>query len=199
MHQESAAKPLHQRLLAGEPAAAEELVTTEGGRLFQASRRILGNEEDALDCVQEAFAKAFQKISTFEGRSDISTWLYRILINESLIRLRQKRRSKIIDIDSLMPEFDIEGCRIEPPWQPVKDPEQLAESGEIRRHVRAAIDILPEDARNVLLLRDIEELNTRETAEILEISEAAVKVRLHRARAALKKLLEPHFGAGDVE
>lgn len=183
-------------MLTNEPDAFEELVNGNGGRMLQAARRMLGNEEDALDCVQEAFVKAFKKIDTFEGRSDIGTWVYRILINECLIKLRKKRRRKTIDISSLMPEFDLDDCRIEPLWQPVVGPDKLAESAEIRRYVRSRIENLPEDARNVLLLRDIEELSTKETAATLDISEAAVKVRLHRARAALKRLLEPYFGSG---
>lgn len=185
------------RLRAGEPQAFTEFVTNLGPRLLSSARRILRNEEDARDATQEAFAKAFSALEGFEGRSSLATWLYRILVNQCLMMLRKKRRHKEVALDALMPEFDIDQCRVEPMWQLSKSVDELIEQKHVRDTIHAAIERLPEKARIVLLLRDIEELSTIEVAEFLEISEGSVKVRLHRARAALKKLLEPIFGIQD--
>ncbi len=182
-------------LLAKEPRACEEFVAAHGPRLLSAARRVLGQEEDARDCVQETFSKAFAGLHGFEGRSSLGTWLYRILLNQCLMKLRTRNRQNEVALDPLMPEFDSQNCRVEASWQIPKDVETLIDSKHVRDQVRAAIISLPDAARDVLLLRDIEEFSTRETAETLEITEGAVKVRLHRARAALKKLLEPVYGS----
>lgn len=186
--------PMLERLLAGEARAFEEFVTSQGPRLLSAARRLLGQEEDARDCVQEAFAKAFSALEGFEGRSSLGTWLYRILLNQCLMKLRKRQRQREVALDQLMPEFDIDSCRIEPLWQMPESVDDMVARKHVRDQVRTAIESLPEKARNVILLRDIEELSTKEAAEVLEISEGSVKVRLHRARAALKKLLEPLYG-----
>lgn len=186
---------LLDRLRAGEDQAFEDLVTTQGPRLLNSARRLLGHEEDARDCVQETFARAFSALDGFEGRSSLGTWLYRILFNQCLMKLRKRQRQKEVVLEKLMPEFDIDNCRVEPLWQLPQSVDELVERKHVRDQVRAAIECLPEIASNVLLLRDIEELSTKETAGILEISENAAKVRLHRARAALKKLLEPLYGS----
>ncbi|MCG8503876.1 MAG: sigma-70 family RNA polymerase sigma factor [Sphingomonadales bacterium] len=184
-------------LLAGlkdrKPSAYEALVRQEGPKLLKTARRVLRSEEDARDSVQEAFGRAFQAVENFEGRSKLSTWLYRITLNQCLMRLRTRGRQSERSIDDLMPQFDEINCRIEPLWQFDHTADELLERKDVAQLVRAAIDDLPETHRKVLLLRDIEELSTEEAAEVLEISPGAVKVRLHRARAALKKLLEPTY------
>lgn len=180
-------------LKAGRPGAYEALVRREGPKLLKTARRVLRSEEDARDSVQEAFGRAFQAVEKFEGRSKLSTWLYRITLNQCLMRLRSRGRQATRSIDDLMPQFDESNHRIEPLWQFDHTADELLERKDIAELVRAAIDDLPETHRRVLLLRDIEELSTEEAAEVLEISPGAVKVRLHRARAALKKLLEPTY------
>ncbi len=153
--------------------------------------RMLGDPALADDCVQEAFIKAFRAIASFEGRSSLKTWLHRITVNEALMKLRSVDRRREDTIDDLLPEFDQNGCRIEPPWGAIPTPSELLEQKATRELVTAHIRDLPDDYRIVLQLRDIEEMTTAEVADILEISESNVKVRLHRARAALKRLLEP--------
>lgn len=162
--------------------------------MLSVALRIMRNPEDAQECVQEAFLQAFKNIHRFEGRSSVWTWLHRIVVNSALLKLRARRRRPEGSLDDLMPQFDETQCRIEPRGQSRDSVETLLSKKETRDAVREAISQLPEDYRSVLLLRDIEELDTQETATALQINVGAVKTRLHRARAALKKLLEPVIG-----
>ena len=176
------------RLRAGEPRSYEELVRTHGGRMLAVARRIARDEQDAEDCVQEAFLRTFRGIERFEARAALGTWLHRIVVNVALGRVRAANRHNECAIEDLAPEFDADGCRLEGRHE--ISPDEVLESAEIRARVRGCIARLPEPFRNVLLLRDVEGLNTAEAATVLRISAGAVKVRLHRARAALKVLLE---------
>ena len=175
----------------GEQAGFEALVRRYGGRLLATARRLLRNEEDARDCLQDSLLKVFERIDQFEGRSSLATWLHRIVVNTALMKLRAQTRKAEESIDPLLPDFDERGCRIEPDWNFPETVEGILLREETREAVRDKIAALPETYRIVLMLRDIEELSTAEAAELLEVSEGTVKVRLHRARAALKKLLEP--------
>jgi len=152
---------------------------------------MVGDSGLADDCVQEAFIKAFRNIGGFEGRSSLKTWLHRITVNEALMKLRSVDRRREDPIDDLLPDFDQNHCRIEPPWGGIPTPAELLERKSTRDLVGSKIQELPEDYRIVLQLRDIEEMTTAEVADMVGISESNVKVRLHRARAALKRLLEP--------
>jgi RNA polymerase sigma-70 factor (ECF subfamily) len=186
-------KVLLSRLREGENAAFEELIRLYGGRLLAVARRFLRSEEDARDAVQESFVAAFRSIDRFEGSARISTWLHRIVVNAALMKLRTRRRKPEHSIEELLPSFYEDGYLERPasPWR--KDALEGLEREALRSLMHEKIAILPEGYRNVLLLRDIEELDTRETAELMEISEGAVKTRLHRARLALRELLEPHL------
>lgn len=181
------------RLQAGENAAFEELIRRYGGRLLAVARRFLSVEEDARDAVQEAFVSAFRSIGDFEGNARLSTWLHRIVVNAALMKLRTRRRKPEQSIEDLLPGFLEDGHLERPasPWR--KSALDGLERGELRALLHEKVQVLPEGYRNVLLLRDIEELDTQETAELMGISEGAVKTRLHRARLALRELLEPHF------
>jgi len=180
----------------GRDDAFEALVRAHSGRMLSVCRRILRNDEEAKDAVQEAFVSAFRSIHGFEGSSQLGTWLHRIAVNASLMRLRAKKRRPEESIDTLLPGFKEDGhAQIEPQdWSP--SALHLVESRENREFVRSCIDRLPEIYRMVLLMRDIEELDTAETAVALGVSEGVVKVRLHRARHALRRLLADHFGEG---
>ena len=178
-------------LKAGDKDAAEVLVRTHSPWMLAVARRIAGNSALAEECVQEAFINVFHKIGDFAERSSLKTWLHRIVVNQALMKLRSRRKNKEISIDDLLPEFDANGCRIEAPWQTLATPDEVFEREGMRSLIHSKINELPESYRLILQLRDIEELTTRETAEGLGLSEANIKVRLHRARAALKKLLEP--------
>ena len=190
---EAAERDLLRRLRAGDEAAYEELVRGQGGRLLAVARRLLDSEEDARDAVQDAFLSAFRSIGGFEGQARLSTWLHRIVVNASLMKLRTRRRKPEKPIEELLPRYTEDGHVAEPAveW---RSPESEAERGELRALVLSRIEALPESYRNVLLLRDIEGLDTEETAEAMGLSPNAVKTRLHRARQALRGLLEPHLG-----
>jgi len=169
----------------------EELVRANIGWMLALAERLLRDRGLAEDVVQESFVRAFDGLANFEGRSTVESWLHRITVNTALSKLRQVKRLAEQPIDEHLPEFDRHECRIESPWSHLASVEEIMESDDLRRRVYVAIDALPDAYRVVLQLRDIEEYDTSEVAALLDITEANVKVRLHRARAALKKLLEP--------
>lgn len=185
---------LLEALRGGREEAFEQLVRIHSGRMLSVCRRILRNDEEAKDAVQEAFISAFRGIQSFEGTSRLGTWLHRIAVNASLMRLRSRKRKPEESIDDLLPGFKDNGHATGDPrdWSP--SALQLVETRETREFVRGCIDRLPDTYRTVLLLREIEELDTSETAEVLGVSEGVVKVRLHRARHALRTLLAERFG-----
>lgn len=184
---------LVERLRGGDPQAFEVLVRECGGRMLATARRLVGTDEDARDVVQEAFLAAFRAIDTFAGASRLSTWLHRIVINAALMRLRTRRRRREESVDGLLPRFDEEGHWAEPASHWDTSTDVLLERWGTRAMVRKAIDRLPLNYRSVLLLRDIEELDTEETASLLGVTPNAVKTRLHRARQALRTLLQREF------
>jgi RNA polymerase sigma-70 factor (ECF subfamily) len=157
--------------------------------MLSVARRFLGSEEDARDAVQDAFAAVFESIGRFNGEAMLSTWLHRIVVNAALMQLRRRRRKPEHSIDELLPSFDAEGSWPNDYSQAFTTSHAILERRETRELVRRCIARLPESYRAILLLRDIEELDTTETAERLGIAPTAVKVRLHRARQALGTLL----------
>jgi RNA polymerase sigma-70 factor (ECF subfamily) len=180
-------------LRAGEEGAFEHLVRTYGGRLLAVTRRLLGHEEDARDAVQETFLRAFRSLGSFEGGSLLSTWLHRIAVNTALMKLRSRKRKPEEPIEGLLPAFRDDGHFSERFQAWTEAPDEEAARREHEQMVRRAIDRLPEQYRTVLLLRDIEELGTAEVADQLGVTPNAVKLRLHRARQALRTLLAPQF------
>ena len=178
-------------LRAGDRSATQDLVRAHGPRLLVVANRLLRDRHLAEDCVQEAFISALAKLDQFAGRASFSAWLRRIVINQALMKLRSRKRMNEQPIDPLLPEFDNSDCRLEPLWTAPMSPEEIVARNDLRALVLERIGDLPDTYRIILQLRDIEELTTAEVAEALQLSEANVKVRLHRARAALKKLLEP--------
>lgn len=181
-------------LRAGEEAAFETLVRSFGGRMLSVARRFLGNDDDAQDAVQEAFISAFKSLAAFDGRSQLSTWLHRIVVNASLMKLRTKRRHPEQSIEDLLPTFNSDGHQKAPAARWKDSGPADSDRSETQALVRLQIEKLPESYRTVLILRDIEEHDTETVAQMLDLSVAAVKVRLHRARQALRTLLEPVFG-----
>ena len=173
------------------PDAAENLVRENIGWMLALAERLLRDRALAEDAVQEAFIAAFRGLDKFEGRSSLKTWLHRITVNASITQLRKRKRQAEQPIDELQPEFDRYDCRIEAPWTHLTPLHEVLENEDLRARVNTGIDALSDSYRIVLQLRDVEGYDTGEVAKLLEISDANVKVRLHRARAALKKLLEP--------
>ena len=179
------------RLKAGDGRAFEVLVRSEGGPMLAVARRILRDDAAAHDCVQEAFLSAYRNLEGFEPRASLGAWLHRITVNACLMRMRKHKRLSETSIDELLPSFNDYGVRVGEPNVEIRDPESELEIKRVRDFVRDRIDELPDGYRIVLLLRDIEGYSTREAAEAIGVAEGALKVRLHRARAALKKLIEP--------
>ena len=197
MTTETAAVPddvaLVARLQRGDAHAFEELVRRDTPRLLRVARRFLDSEEDARDAVQDAFIAAFRSIGDFGASSLLSTWLHRIVINASLMKLRTRRRKPEEDIEKYLPRFLEDGHQVESSVGWCESAETALQRAETCSLVRAAIDRLPESYRVVLMLRDIEELTTEEVAQILGTTPNAVKIRLHRGRQALRTLLDPHM------
>lgn len=181
------------RLKRGEEAAYVEVIERYGGRCLAVARRLMRTEHDAQDAVQDAFVSMFKSMDGFDEQSRLSTWLHRIVVNACLMRLRSRQRRPETSIEALLPTFLADGhqTRSSRPWP--EEPFAQAQRGELRKLVRDQIDELPEAYRNVILLRDIEELDTAATAAVLGITETAVKTRLHRARQALRELLDRHI------
>ena len=186
------------RLRAGDDAAFEELLRTYSPRLLIVARRILGNDEDARDVMQDAFLSAFRSLDRFHGEARLSTWLHRIVVNAALMKLRTRRRKPEESIEPLLPVFLSDGHHAEQFSSWTEPVDQALSREETRQRVRERIDQLPEGFRTVLLLRDIEGLDTEETARVLETTPNAVKIRLHRARQALRTLLAPQFSRGEL-
>ena len=189
---------LLSRLRAGDNAAYEELVRTYSPRLLAVARRIVGSDEEARDVTQDAFLNAFRNLSTFHGEARLSTWLHRIVVNTALMKLRTRKRKPEESIEPLLPAFLADGHYAEKFSSWGEQADAALARAETQELVRRHIDELPESFRTVLVLRDIEGLDTEETARVLETTPNAVKIRLHRARAALRTKLAPHLGRGEL-
>jgi RNA polymerase sigma-70 factor, ECF subfamily len=187
---------LLDRLLGGDDDAYAELVRTHGGRMLAVARRLLRDQRDAEDAVQDAFISAFRALPRFSRESRLSTWLHRIVVNASLMKLRSAKRRPEVEIETLLPAFQEDGHHVEQysEWLLPADVLMVREEG--RATVRAAIDLLPAGYRTVLLLRDIEQLDNSDIAAVLGITPNAVKIRVHRARQALRTLLDPMMRGG---
>jgi RNA polymerase sigma-70 factor (ECF subfamily) len=179
----------------GDDVAFETMVRRYSPPLFAVVRRILRNDEDAREALQDAFVSVFRAVGGFTGDSRLGTWLHRIAVNAALMKLRTRRRHPETSIEELLPSFQADGHQVavNEAWQ--ESASELLERQETRELVRHEIDSLPETYRVVLLLRDIEELSTDEAAKLLEATPNAVKIRLHRARQALRTRLDQRFRA----
>lgn len=181
-----------EALRAGDRSEFARLVETYSALIYRLGLRMLDDPQDAEDVLQETFIKAFRHLGGFDGRSSLSTWLYRIATNEALMMLR-RRKHPSISIDEPL-ETDTE---IEEPVQIVDwccMPETELMSSEARAYMDKAVEQLQPALRAVFLLRDIEGLSTEETSQVLDLSEAAVKTRLSRARMRLRELLSGYYG-----
>jgi RNA polymerase sigma-70 factor (ECF subfamily) len=181
-----------ERLQAGDRAEFARLVETYSGVIYRLAVKMLANEQDAEDVLQETFIKAYNHLSDFSGRSKLSTWLYRIASNEALMLLRKRKQVPLsIEEPVEFMEDEQEPMQIKD-WCCLPEPELM--SAEARQYLDEALEDLPPSMRVVFLLREIEGLSTRETSEILELSESAVKTRLSRARMRLRDLLTSYYG-----
>ncbi|MEO0975585.1 MAG: sigma-70 family RNA polymerase sigma factor, partial [Pseudomonadota bacterium] len=181
-------KALLEGLLAQDPRAYETLVRAYGKRVMAAARRYLRSGDDASDVFQETFIQVMKSIDKFEGRSTLWYWVRGITVKLSLLKLRQQRRRNETSFEDLLPQYDDAEHRILP--ESPRSTADEVEKGDVGQYVREAIAELPEQYRTILVLRDFEGHSTQETADILGIQANTAKVRLHRARSALRTLLE---------
>lgn len=180
-----------EALTAGDKQVFAQVVNLYADRLYNLALKLTGHEQEAEDVLQEAFINAFKHIGSFEGRSQIGTWLYRITYNTAMMRQRKKRPDTVsmdepvqLDGGDLVPRQFFDWCCL---------PERDLLSSEALEHMEAAIQRLPESLKPVFVLRDIEGLSTQETGDVLDLSESAVKSRLHRARLFLREELTTYF------
>ncbi|SEG67428.1 RNA polymerase sigma-70 factor, ECF subfamily [Bryocella elongata] len=176
-------------ILAGETQLYHELIRPHERTVYMMALSFMKNEAEAEDVAQEAFLKAFRALSTFRLESQFSTWLISITLNEARSRLRKQSNVRIQSLDEDPDEDRPISPALLRDWREI--PSEALERMEVRTILQQAVSALPEIYRQVFLLRDVEELNVSETAEALQISVPAVKVRLHRARLMLQKQLTP--------
>lgn len=170
------------RVLAGETAMFEIVMRRHNQRLYRVARAILRNDGEAEDVMQDAYVRAYEHLRQFAGRAKFSTWLTRIAVHEALTRQHRKDR-----YEELEPMSEREGDPMDRFASLTPNPEQQTSNSELRRLLEDAVERLPDSYRAVFMLRDVEEMSTTDAAYALEISEENVKVRLHRARALLRK------------
>lgn len=178
----------------GETGLYEMLMRRYNQRLFRVIRSVVTNDLEAEDVLQQSWVQAYEHLDQFEGRARFSTWLTRIAFYEALARQRNSKRWSPLENSEgdLMPEANRHQTTFE-------NPETQAMRGELGSILRAAVDALPDVYRSVFMLREVEQLSTVETAECLELSEEAVKTRLHRSRALLRRELENRVGSSIAE
>lgn len=179
-------------LAGGDRAELTRMVDIYSNPVYRIAMKFLNSEQDAEDVTQETFIKVMQAIKSFEGRSRLSTWIYRITVNEALMVLR-RRRGVVVSLDA---GRDEDSESVDTPVE-IEDwcclPESEFVSAELRKEMDQAIKSLPEKLRIVFILRDLEDLSIKETTEILGLTESAVKTRLLRARLALREQLTHYF------
>jgi RNA polymerase sigma-70 factor (ECF subfamily) len=182
---------LVERAQAGDAIAFSQLVHQYERKIFRLAKHITQSQEDAEDVLQEAFLKAYEHLPEFQGQSKFYTWLVRIAVNESLMKLRKRRPGKLVSLDEEIDTGEDKVAREIAVWD--NTPEDRYSQEELRRILDDAIDALPPIFRTVFVLRDIDELSTEETAGVLNISIPAVKSRLLRARLQLRDRLTRFF------
>jgi RNA polymerase sigma-70 factor (ECF subfamily) len=181
-----------EALQAGDRAEFARLVDAYSTQIYRLALKMLGDEQDAEDVLQNTFMKALQSIKKFEGRSSLSTWMYRIAVNEALMLLRRQKPTVPVAMDYEDDEDEIQHPTQFTDWCCLPEEDLLSE--EARLHLDKAIRRLPEKLQVVFLLRDIEGLSIRETREALDLTETAVKTRLLRARLNLREQLSTYYG-----
>jgi RNA polymerase sigma-70 factor (ECF subfamily) len=177
---------------AGDFDAFERLVGRSEGKVYNHLLRLVGNTEDARDLLQETYLSAYKNLGSFKGDAAFTTWVYRIATNHALMRLRRKQPQEVAFDDLQIPTHEELRGRTISDW--AIDPKEAVLRKELRGVLQEAIQGLPPLYRAVVVLRDVEELSTEETAAALGITEGAVKTRLHRARIFLREALAPYMG-----
>jgi len=178
---------------AGDLDAYDKIVELYQKRIYALSFNLMRNQMDAQDVAQEVLLTLFKKIHTFQGKSAFSSWVYRITLNSSYMKLRSKKKEPKISIDELLPSFNSTGFQQEKIQDWSENTESLLFTNETREIINKAVGLLPEKEKVVFLLRDVEGLSTEKVSEVLDLTIPAVKSRLHRARLFLRKKLSGYF------
>jgi RNA polymerase sigma-70 factor (ECF subfamily) len=173
--------------------AYDKLAEIYQKKIYGLSFHLTRNQMDAQDVTQEVLLTLFRKINMFQGKSAFSSWVYRIAVNASYMKLRSKKKEPNVSIDELMPSFNSAGFQQEKIQDWSENTESLLFTKETRDVINKAVDLLPEKEKVVFLLRDVEGLSSEKTGEILDLTVPAVKSRLHRARLFLRKKLSNYF------
>jgi RNA polymerase sigma-70 factor (ECF subfamily) len=182
---------LVERLRNRDKSAMEDLIRVHGSKLYGLANQIMRNEDDAQEVMQDALMSIWNKIASFEGRSAFSSWMYRVTANVALMKLRkQKKFEQNVSLENHGPDSDVPIIQLPDKGE---QPDASALREELGDRVRSAIDALAEPYRSAVLLSDVEGMSLAEIAEATESSVPAVKSRLHRARLALRKVLEPYL------
>lgn len=189
---------LVERLKAKEPSAMDELVNGYSGKIYGLAVKLLKNQADAEDVVQDTLLKIFEKIDTFRGESALSSWIYRIALNFSYMKIRKGSKNEYAPIEDHMPKFEKNGMHLYPvgSWAEKADDKLLRK--EMKSHIVENIEKLSEKYKTVLVMRDIQGLSTSEVAEITGMTIPAVKSRLHRARLFLRDGLSDYYKGDGV-
>jgi RNA polymerase sigma-70 factor, ECF subfamily len=177
----------------GDLEAYDKIADIYQKKIYGLSFNLTRNQMDAQDVTQEVLLTLFRKIHTFQGKSAFSSWVYRITLNASYMKLRSKKKEPNVSIDELMPSFNGAGFQQEKIQDWSENTESLLFTNETRDVISKAIDLLPQKEKVVFLLRDVEGLSTEKAGEILNLTIPAVKSRLHRARLFLRKKLSSYF------
>ncbi|MDP6335689.1 MAG: sigma-70 family RNA polymerase sigma factor [Nitrospinaceae bacterium] len=180
-------------LQAGKTESFERLATLFQKKIYALSFNLTRNAMDSEDVTQEVLLTLFKKIHTFQGKSAFSSWVYRITLNATYMKLRSRKKDQSISIEELLPSFNGSGFQQEKIQDWSENTESLLFDNETRETIQKAVDLLPEKEKIVFLLRDVEGLSTEKVGEILELTVPAVKSRLHRARLFLRKKLANYF------
>ena len=187
---------LIQAALKRDQEAWRSLLSGHGGKMYGMALRFLSHEKEAEDVIQDVWLLISQKLPEFRGECKLSTWIYRITANKCLekIRSRKNEKEKTESIDKLLPDFDEEGHYKKEFTDWSQRPDEEADQKALKKEIEKALMGLPQEYREVLILRDIEGFSGVETAQMLGINEATMKTKLHRGRMALREKLERKFG-----
>lgn len=189
---------LLSRLRLGDPAAVETLLDRYHGKVYGIAMSILKNNRDAEEVAQDVFLSVVRRADQFQGHSALSSWIYRICVNACLMRLRGKRRRETVSIEEFLPVFTRDGRHAGPVEDWSKEVERRMLDRELGQVIKRFTDELSEKYRVVFVLSDVEGLSNEETAQVLDLTVAAVKSRLHRARLYLRERLGRYLQDGEV-
>ena len=184
---------LSQRLKNQDESAYEELLNQFSSRVYRLAKRLVKNNEEAEDVTQEVFITACTRVNDLKEDKALSSWLYRITVNRSLMKLRVSGRSEIISFEEALPRFDRNGKHVKPVMDWSKSPHEKASSKAVMDFIRKNLGDLPDTYKAVFLLKDVEGLSNKAAADVLDISITAVKSRLHRARLFMRERLSTYF------